>query len=219
MKIPVFLLLLPGFFLCSADDYDDVQNLRAEIEKEKKILASKMEQNAYLEKRIQTLETTAKVTLDPASRPKLRGKQSRLLFADPLTDPNGWHSLPAGTQAKIIQDSGRDVIVCSSASAESLTRSIELPKNSTVLLKLQIRAENVKPKRKNGGTRLGMMIRMPDGNTLWPSAPSLSGTFGWTEVSLQAEIPASAKKTDLLLGLAGAAGTVYIRNLTVEQIK
>lgn len=219
MKLPVFLLLFSGLFLCSADDYDDVQNLRTEIEKRTKVLASKMEQNAYLEKRIHTLKTTAQVTIDPSTRPQLRGKQSRRLFSDSLTELKGWYSLPAGNQAEIRQDSGRNVIVCSSSSAESVTRSIELPKNSTVLLKLQIRAENVKPKRKNGGTRLGMMIRMQDGQTLWPAAPALSGTFGWTEVSLQAEIPASAKKTDVLLGLAGATGTVYIRNLTIEQIK
>ena len=177
-----------------------------------------------LEKKAKTLQTAAQVTLDPSNRPPLRGKKATLLYASPMDSVKEWDGWPNGAKAAESQVDGKTVLRCSapfssSGIAESIARKVELPPGSRIKLSIWVKGEKIQPVRNGGGSRVGLIVVDKTGKKVWNIAPSSVGTFDWMQKSILVEIPDGYQKAHFNLGLAGATGTVYIRNLTVEQIK
>ena len=58
-----------------------------------------------------------------------------------------------------------------------------------------------------------------DGKTIWPEVMPQQGSFDWTEQRFRQEIPFGVKNVVLVLGLQGATGTVYFKDLKVEVLE
>ncbi len=74
------------------------------------------------------------------------------------------------------------------------------------------------PKLGHLGTKFGLMVRHGD-KTAWPDAPAQQGSFEWKELRFDYDVPFGVKKVELLLGLQGASGTVWFKELTMEVIE
>ena len=94
-----------------------------------------------------------------------------------------------------------------------------MPDNCTIRVSVQMRGENivkVKPEYFRGA-RLGAVVKHGE-RTDYPSVPAAIGTFGWRECFFETRIPQGCRNVWLTLGLSGATGTVYLRQLRVEKI-
>lgn len=197
--------------------------VEAVLEAEKKLDAAKAKtaeltaENQRLRRSAETLETAAQVTRDPASRPPPPERVVESLLENPLDDVKGF----VGTKGKLelAEADGRKVFSLSAPGAECARGSVKVPENSTLLLSCWIKGEDVRATRKNGGTRVGAMVTGTDGQTQWPSAAALTGTFDWTQATCRLAIPPGCEKITLLLGLAGAEGKAQVRDLRIERLR
>ena len=177
-----------------------------------------------LEKKAKTLQTAAQVTLDPSKRPPLRGKKTTLLYSSPMDSAKEWYGWPNGAKAAESQVDGKTVLQCSapfssSGIAESVARGVELPPGSRIKLSIWVKGEKIRPVRNGGGSRVGLIVVDKTGEKVWNIAPSSVGTFDWTQKSILVEVPEGYQKAHFNLGLAGEEGTVWMRDLRLEQVR
>ena len=177
-----------------------------------------------LEKKAKTLQTAAQVTLDPSKRPPLRGKKTTLLYSSPMDSAKEWYGWPNGAKAAESQVDGKTVLQCSapfssSGIAESVARGVKLPPGSRIKLSIWVKGEKIRPVRNGGGSRVGLIVVDKTGEKAWNIAPSSVGTFDWTQKSILVEVPEGYQKAHFNLGLAGAEGTVWMRDLRLEQVR
>ena len=66
------------------------------------------------------------------------------------------------------------------------------------------------------GAKFVMCIAKADGKSLWPGADIGGGSFDWREISFSSEMPSDMKSCFLMLGLQGASGKIYYRDLRIE---
>jgi hypothetical protein len=175
------------------------------------------EKNQKLLTSAETLETTAKITLNPEKAPRPEKKvEIKVIFKDPLDSLEGF----SGTKGalELAEQGGRKVFKLKAPGAECARKALSVPENSMLRISCWIKGKQIKATRRNGGTRVGLFFKTND-NTYWPAAKALTGSFNWLKAFFKTSIPFGCHNITLLLGLAGAEGTVYIRDLSVEQIK
>ena len=87
-----------------------------------------------------------------------------------------------------------------------------------VLVSAEIKQENVfqLPGSKYSGRKF-MAIYKEDGKTQYPEAPVKYGTADWEKAEFRFKVPAHGWVT-LFVGVQSATGTVYVRNLKIEQL-
>ena len=87
-----------------------------------------------------------------------------------------------------------------------------------VLVSAEIKQENVfQLPGANYSGRKFMAIYKENGKTQYPEAPVKYGTADWEKAEFRFKVPAHGWVT-LFVGVQGATGTVYVRNLKIEQL-
>ena len=212
-------LLIPGF----ADNaLTRNRELKSELARERKALEAAREKNRAERNSIITLEQTiARVegtTPAPATVPA-----ARLLFANSFQENfNGFGKNPAECDAAIVEIGGAKALrlVSPDGKMACIQRGFAVPEGSTIQLTVKMKAENVvrlKPLA-HTGTKFMLMVTR-DGKTIWPEVMPQQGSFDWTEQRFRQEIPFGVKNVVLMLGLQGATGTVYFKDLKVEVLE
>ncbi len=201
----------------SADELEIFQQAQRSVEQERQTLIALKDENQKLLKTIETLKTAAQVTLDPSKAPKTKkAKKIEVLYKNPLDSLKGFKGIKG--EPLLATQNGRKVFELKAPGAGCVRTVLNVPENSTLLFSCWIKGEQIKATRRNGGSRVGLFYKV-DGKSYWPAAKSLTGDFDWLKASFKASIPLGCTKVTLLLGLAGAQGTIYMRDLSVEQIK
>lgn len=188
------------------------------LEQKQTEYAAKQEELRALRQTAQTLETTAKVTLDPAAGPKEETAAPTLVYSNPLTSLKGFDGQKGKAEEAELPD-GKAIRI-DAPGAESICRYITVPENgATFRVSVSMKAENVvrKSDKYFSGTRLGAQYQSGE-KSYWPAAPAGVGSFDWRPVSFQFTAPAGCRNFRLILGMSGATGTVWVRNLRVETL-
>lgn len=198
------------------------RQLKSELAGERKALEAAQEKNRADRNSITTLEQTiARVkgaVPVPAAAPA-----ARLLFANSFQENfNDFGRNPEKCDAAIVEVGGGKALRLVSADGKGacLQRGFAVPEGATLLLSVKMKAENVarlKPLSFTG-TKFMLMVTK-DGKTVWPEVAPQQGSFDWTEQSFRQEIPFGVKNVVLVLGLQGATGTVYFKDLKVEVLE
>jgi len=216
-KYLIIGIALAGMAL-EADELSSFQEAQKKVAQERKNVLALKEENQKLRLSAETLEMTAKVTLDPSvvSRTEKKVTETEVIFQNPLYSAQGFE----GTKGKIevVELDGRKVFKLSSPGAECARITLSVPENSMILVSCMVKGENIKATQRNGGSRIGAFFKAND-KTQWPTAEALTDSFNWLNVSFKTSIPIGCDKITLLLGIAGGEGTVYLRDLTVKAIK
>lgn len=216
-KYLIIGMTLAGIAL-GADELVSFQEAQKKVEQEKKSVLALKEENQKLRLSAETMEKTAKVTLDPPAAPKTENKlaEAEVIFQNPLNSAKGFE----GTKGRIevVELDGRKVFKLDSPGAECARITLSVPENSMIVVSCMVKGENIKATRPNGGSRVGAFFKV-NGKQQWPSAKVLTGSFDWLKASFKTSIPFGCDKITLLLGIAGGEGTMYLRDLTVERVR
>jgi len=223
----MFLLALLVFVLAfslAGSELEELTQLEDEITKARNEEHVLQAECLSLEKKAVTFETATAVTIEPSNRPMLRGKESsKPLYSNPMTSPDGWFGWPVNAKVKVVVVDGKPAVCCSgpfaqTGVAESVGRSINLPPGKQIRLTMKIKGIDIKAVHSSGGSRVGLIVKNAKGTNEWIFAPPSTGTFDWIEKNLIVEIPEGYRNASFNLGLTGATGTVYLRDLCIELI-
>ncbi len=220
----ILLPLAATLLLLGADNDELAQNrqLKAELARERKELQAAQEKNREAYRSIGTLEQTIAAIDGNAPTPAAQ-PTTRLLFANPFNENFAdFGQNPKECDAAIVDTEDGKVLRIASADGKSacLQRGFAVPEGSTLRLSIKMKAENVTRLAPIGhtGTKFMLMVSK-DGKTVWPDATAQQGSFDWTEQIFQPDIPFGVKNVILVIGLQGASGTVYCKDLKVEVVE
>jgi len=202
-----------------ADEFGQLQQLRRQVIAAEKTLTEKQDKIDILKRTALILNRTAEVTTVPAVAAKRSSLQAVRLYTVSFDTPAGFKGYRDSKFAIADLPDGKALKIQSPPGAESVSRPFPVPPDCTIRITVQVQGENiVKTKPENyRGVRVGAIVQ--DGSqTLYPSAPSVDGTFAWRECFFETRIPGGVKSIWLNLGLSGATGTVYFRNLRINKI-
>jgi cell division protein FtsB len=214
----VFIIAFNAFFIV-ADELQDFEKTQEKVSAAKKKLNAKKNKNSELKRSIATLKNTAQLTLDPAFRPTSKVNKREKLFFSPLDSTNKFYGIKGSFFEVVDMDGLKAIKIQSPKGAESIVRKFKIPEGSIIHISVQMKGVNIKKVKPEHfrGTKLG--ITMSDGEKdLSPGAPAFTGTFNWREVFFETKIPLGCKFIRLYIGLSGAEGTVYLRNLLIEKL-
>lgn len=216
-KITVVLLGIT-LSLFSAEPAKNAE-LRKKCEEVETIIKDRQGQLISLKKREKSLNIAAAVTMNEKNRPELRNGKSRVLLSLPLNSTEGWFGIPIkkGYKMAIVSDGPHQAFECGGNRFPTYSRMVPLTAGKTIVIQVKMKYENVKALRRNGGTRVGMLLKTHDKRTLWPGIPSMTGTHDWMPVRLKVELPDNLESGMLMLGLAGGEGRVLFRDLVIEE--
>ncbi len=217
MKILLYLLLGASFSVSAADLAEQITGEERQLREVRDAVDRKREELNALRETAATLEATAKVTLEPAAKPVEKPKEPKELYRNPLVSLDGFTAQKG--KAEVVELPDGKAIRVDAPGAEAITRTIRIPEQRTIQVTVQMKGEKVvkhEPAH-HRGTRVGGMYRHA-GKTFWPAAPHGEGSFDWRAVSFKFNSPAGCDSFRLILGLAGADGTVYLRNLVIEEL-
>lgn len=98
----------------------------------------------------------------------------------------------------------------SSMNAVTLPIDIESYRGKRLALLCQARAENVsKPQQSYFGVKCMLRYKTGNGNQ-WLNQNNVNGTFGWKSLAVSVPVPMDATDGQLILGMQGSSGTVWI---------
>ena len=225
MKTRLLTLIVAPFLLLGADNDELALNrqLKAEVARERKELQAAQEKNREAKRSIETLEQTIAAINGKPAAPAAR-PAARLLFANPFNENfTGFWRNPKESDAAIIDvgdEKALRITAAEGVKSACIQRAFAVPEGCTLRLSVKIKAEKVLRYAPLGhtGTKFMLMVTK-DGKATWPDAPSQQGSFDWTEQSFQPDIPFGVKQVHLVLGLQGASGTVYFKDLKVEVLE
>jgi hypothetical protein len=88
-----------------------------------------------------------------------------------------------------------------------------------VEIRTRIRADSVSEKPKSwNGVKLALRIRKADGTLDWPQFTLPVGTFAWTHVDWNVQIPDNPDALDLTIGLENVSGTVWFDAIQISAL-
>jgi len=208
-------------FPVRADELEQTRKLQREVTAAEQRLAERQRHNEGLKRAAATLKRTAEVTRNPPATPEAppSAPSPTLLFASPLDSPERFTGGNGGRFEVVDLPDGKALKIQSPPGAESVGCPVRVPDSCTIRVSVLMRGENIvktKPEYFRGA-RFGAVVKNGE-RTDYPSAPAAVGTFGWRECFFEARIPKGCINIWLTLGLSGATGTVYLRQLRVEKI-
>jgi len=217
-------LAAAALMLLGADNDELAQNrqLKAEMARERKELQAAQEKNRKAHRSISTLEQTIAAIAGKAAAPATQ-PTARMLFANPFNENfSNFGRNPKGCDAAIVAvgDGKALRIVSTDGISACIQRGFAVPTGTTLRLSVKMKAENVVRRAPLGytGTKFMLMVTK-DGKTVWPDATAQQGSFDWTEQSFQYDVPFGVKNVVLVIGLQGASGTAYFKDLKVEVLE
>jgi hypothetical protein len=227
MKTSLLALTVAPLLLLGADNDELALNrqLKAELASERKELQAAQEKNREAKRSIETLEQTI-AAIDGEPVASAAQPAARLLFANSFNENFAdFGRNPKECDAAIIDAGDGKALRITSADGKKsacLQRGFAVPEGCTLRLSVKIKAEKVArlaPRRHDGSGTKFMLMVTKDGKTVWPDAPPQEGSFDWMEQSFQSDIPFGVKNVILVLGLQGASGAVYFKDLKVEALE
>ncbi len=225
MRKTLLLFLSAAAFLrlgAGNDELAQNRQLKSELAGERKELQAAQEKNRAARSSIGTLEQTIAGIDGTAAAPAAQ-PAARLLFAYPFQENfSGFGRNPKECDASIVDAGDGKALRIASADGKQacLQRGFAVPEGSTLRLSVKMKAEKVVRLKLLGhtGTKFMLMVTK-DGKTVWPEAMPQQGSFDWTEQSFQQDIPFGVKNVVLVIGLQGATGAVYFKDLKVEVVE
>lgn len=224
MKKICLPLSAAAFLLLGAGNDELAQNrqLKSELAKERKELQAAQEKNRADRSSIGTLEQTIAGINGTATAPAAQ-PAARLLFANQFNENfSGFGRNPKECDASIADvGDGKALRIASiDGKPACLQHGFAVPEGSTLRLSVKMKADKVVRLKPLGhtGTKFMLMV-VKDGKTVWPEAMPQQGSFDWTEQSFQQDIPFGVKNAVLVIGLQGATGAVYFKDLNVEVLE
>ncbi|MDD3154415.1 MAG: hypothetical protein PHS41_06060 [Victivallaceae bacterium] len=211
------------FFAClmlSADELTQVGKAQQDLAAAEKSLAAQKAKAADKNRTAETLEKTAQVTLNPSNRTAVvPPNKAKVIYQNPLSTVNGFKPNKGTLFAIVDTPQGKALKIQSPPGAQSVSRSLRVPEGKRIRVSIWLKGENVVKADQNyfNGTRLGGVLK-ENGKLLYPAAPASVGTFDWRKVSFETNVPFGSKDIWLTIGLAGATGTVWARDLVVEEL-
>lgn len=224
MKKTLLPLSVAAFLLLGAGNDELAQNrqLKSELSKERKELQAAQEKNRADRSSIETLEQTIAGINGTAAAPVAQ-PVARLLFANRFNENfSGFGRNPEECDASIVDVGDGKALRIASADGNRacLQYGFAVPEGSTLRFSIKIKAEKVVRLKPISyiGTKFMLMVTK-DGKTTWPEAMPQQGSFDWMEQSFVQDIPFGVKNVVLVIGLQGATGAVFFRDLKVEVLE
>lgn len=211
MKLLFLFLFVCGTTLFS-DEFTEWNSVKLQLENAGQKIIQLQQEEELLLKTARNMEQTAQVLLHGGKQISSVLKKGTVIYSFPLHSLKGFsrkNRVDVSDGCTVMESDGQNSVIA--------TRWLPIPAGRSVCITVKAKGESVAGlhKRRLDGLRLGAMYSR-DGKTRWENAVPCLGTFDWSEMKLQFDLPAGIESVLVVFGLPKeTAGKAWFKDLQV----